>query len=54
MKIKSIPPGVVARPRDVDRRPSPRTAVARRVDSKRPTRAWSLLLPPAFHPDGRK
>jgi hypothetical protein len=32
----------------------PRIAVARRIDSKRPTRAWSLLLPPSFRPGRRR
>jgi len=30
------------------RRPSPQVAVARRIDSARPARVWSLLLPPSF------
>ena len=33
---------------DVPRRRVPRVAVARRIDSERPTRVWSLLLPPRF------
>jgi hypothetical protein len=32
----------------VERRPFRRVVVARRVDSERPTRMWSLLLPPRF------
>jgi hypothetical protein len=39
---------------DVERRRVPRAAVVRRIDSKRPTRVWSLLLPPSFHPGARK
>jgi hypothetical protein len=38
----------------VKRRRSPRVAMARRIDSKRPTRVWSLLLPPNFRVSGRK
>jgi len=53
MKTKLIPPGSVVRPPNIDRRPMPRSAVARRIDSKPPTRVWSLLLPPAFRPNGR-
>jgi hypothetical protein len=30
---------------------TPRVAVARALDRERPTRVWSLLLPPAFPPD---
>jgi hypothetical protein len=33
---------------DVPRRRVPRVAVARQIDSERPTRVWSLLLPPRF------
>jgi hypothetical protein len=33
---------------DVERKPVPRVAVVRRIDPKRPTRVWSLLLPPTF------
>ena len=32
----------------VERRRFGRVVVARRVDSERPTRVWSLLLPPGF------
>ena len=32
----------------VERRQFPRVAVVRRIDSKPPTRVWSLLLPPSF------
>jgi hypothetical protein len=39
---------------DVERRLVPHVVVVRRVDSKRPTRVWSLLLPPAFHARERK
>jgi hypothetical protein len=38
----------------VERPPAPRVAVVRRIDSKRPTRVWFLLLPPAFHGGERK
>jgi hypothetical protein len=33
---------------DVPRRRVPHVAVARRIDSDRPTRVWSLLVPPSF------
>jgi hypothetical protein len=33
------------------RKRTPRVAVARALDRERPTRVWSLLLPPAFPPD---
>ncbi|MGA2924777.1 MAG: hypothetical protein ABSG43_02095 [Solirubrobacteraceae bacterium] len=36
-----------------ERRPFPQVAVARRIDSGRPTRVWSLLLPPRFLDGGR-
>jgi hypothetical protein len=29
-------------------KPTPRVVVARVLDRERPTRVWSLLLPPAF------
>ena len=32
----------------VERRQFPRVAVVRRIDSKPPTRVWSLLLAPSF------
>jgi hypothetical protein len=54
MKIKSLRRGSPSPPADVDRQPVPHVAVARRIDSKRPTRVWSLLLPPSFRPGGRK
>ena len=40
---ESAPPEVT-----VERRQFPRVAVVRRIDSKPPTRVWSLLLPPSF------
>ena len=53
MKVKSL--REPASPRaDVNRQPVPRVAVVRRIDPKRPTRVWSLLLPPSFSPGGRK
>ena len=53
MKVKSLRES--ASPRgDVNRQPVPRVAVVRRIDPKRPTRVWSLLLPPSFSPGGRK
>jgi hypothetical protein len=48
MKVRSQR-GESASPQvDVLRRRVPRVAVARRIDSGRPTRVWSLLLPPSF------
>ncbi len=39
----------------VELRPFPHVvAVARRIDSKRPMRVWSLLPPPSFLRSGRK
>ena len=53
MKVKSLR-GSALPLADADRQPVPRVAVVRRIDSKPPTRMWSLLLPPSFSPDGRK
>ena len=53
MKVKPLR-GSASRQGDVDRQPVPRVAVVRRIDTKRPTRVWSLLLPPSFSPDRRK
>ena len=53
MKVKSLREPVSPRA-DVNRQPVPRVAVVRRIDPKRPTRVWSLLLPPSFSPSGRK
>jgi hypothetical protein len=39
---------------DVARQAVPRVVVVRRIDPKRPTRVWSLLLPPTFHVGERK
>jgi len=52
MKNKSPDRGSVSPRAGVERRRVPRVAVARRIDSKRPTRVWSLLLPPSFRPGG--
>jgi hypothetical protein len=54
MKVKLLRRGSASPRADVDRQPVPRVAVARRIDSKRPTRVWSLLLPPSFRPRDRK
>ena len=54
MKAKLLRRGSASRQASVDRQPVPRVAVARRIDSNRPTRVWSLLLPPSFRPGGRK
>ena len=53
MKVKSLR-GSASPLADANRQPVPRVAVVRRIDSKPPTRVWSLLLPPSFSPDGRK
>jgi len=53
MRVKSLHRGSVSS-QTVDRRRVPRVAVARRIDSKAPTRVWSLLLPPSFRPSERK
>lgn len=53
MKVKSLRESA-SRRADVNRQPVPRVAVVRRIDPKRPTRVWSLLLPPSFSPGGRK
>jgi len=50
MKVKLLDRGSTASRPAVDRQPVPRVAVARRIDSQRPTRVWSLLLPPRFRP----
>ena len=54
MKLTALHQKSVAVPADIERRPLPRVAVVRRIDSKRPTRVWFLLLPPTFHPGDRK
>lgn len=54
MKVKSLRLESAAPERAVEPRPFPRVAVVRRIDSKRPTRVWSLLLPPSFLDSGRK
>ncbi len=54
MKVKSVHRESTAEQIDTDRRPVRRVVVARRVDSKRPARVWSLLLPPSFGPGCRK
>jgi len=54
VKVKLLHRESVSRQGDVERQPVPRVAVARRIDSKRPTRVWSLLLPPSFRSGGHK
>ena len=54
MKVKSLRRGSASPRADVDRRAVPRVAMVRRIDSKPPTRVWSLLLPPSFRPGGGK
>ena len=46
---ESTPPVVAA-----ERHGFTRVAVIRRIDSKPPTRVWSLLLPPSFLTSGRR
>lgn len=52
MKVKSFRESASARA-DINRQKVPRVAVVRRIDPKRPTRVWSLLLPPNCSPRGR-
>ena len=52
MKAKSLQRESASWQAAVERRPCPRVAVARRIDSKRPARVWSLLLPPSFPNSG--
>jgi hypothetical protein len=54
MKAKSLQRESASSEAAVERRPFPRVAVVRRIDSKRPTRVWSLLLPPSLLNTGRK
>ena len=54
MNAKSLQRKSASSQSAVERRPLPRVVVARRIDSKRPTRVWSLLLPPSFPNSGRK
>jgi hypothetical protein len=54
MKVKPLARELASPRAAVERRPSPRVAVVRRIDSKRPTRVWSLLLPPSFTQSDRK
>jgi hypothetical protein len=54
MKVKSLDRESASSQAAVQRRPFPRVVVARRIDSKRPTRVWSLLLPPSFLDSRRK
>ena len=54
MKAQSLQRESVSSQVAVERRPPPRVVAARRIDSKRPTRVWSLLLPPSFPNSGRK
>jgi hypothetical protein len=48
MKAKSLHHESASPEAAVERCPVPRVAVVQRIDSKRPTRFWSLLLPPSF------
>ncbi len=55
MEFKSRDPESPSRKVAGERRSFPRVAVARRLDTNRPGRVWSLLLPPRFLPgSGRK
>jgi len=54
MKAKPLQRESASSEAAVERRASPRVAVARRIDSKRPTRVWSLLPPPTFPNNGPK
>jgi hypothetical protein len=54
MKVQSLRRESASPEAAVERRPIPRVAVVRRIDSKRPSRVWSLLLPPSFLDRGRK
>jgi hypothetical protein len=51
MKVKRSIHQSASRRVDHEPRPVPRVAVVRRIDSERPTRVWSLLLPPGFRPE---
>ena len=54
MKLTSLHCKSASALTDVERRPVPRAAVVRRIDSKRPTRVWSLLLRPTSNLGDRK
>jgi hypothetical protein len=54
MKVRSLQRDSASLETVIERRPFPRVAVVRRIDSKRPTRVWSLLLPPSLLNRGRK
>lgn len=54
MEVKSSYPESALPQGGVERDPLPRVVVARRIDPNRPTRVWSLLLPPSFLDGGRK
>ena len=54
MKAKSLDRESASSKAAAERRPSRRLVVARRIESQRPTRVWSLLLPPSFPDPGRK
>jgi hypothetical protein len=54
MQIKSVDREPGPRKATVERHPPPPVVVARRLDSNRPTRVWSLLLPPRFFPTGER
>ena len=53
MKVESLHRESASPEAAVERRQFPRVAVVRRIDSERPTRVWSLLLPPSFLNIGR-
>lgn len=54
MKLTALTKKSASAQIDVEREPLPRVVVVRRIDPKRPTRVWSLLLPPTFHVGERK
>lgn len=54
MKAKSLDRESASSKAAAQRRPSPRLVFARRIDSERPTRVWSLLLPPRFLNGGQE
>ena len=54
MKLRALHQETASQHADVERRPVPRVAVVRRIESSRPSRVWSLLLPPSFQVGGPK
>ena len=54
MKVKSHRDEPASAHAHVGRNRVPGHAVERRTDSRRPSRFWSLLLPPIFRPGVRK